>query len=100
MCVLIRILRAIATAESFEKRLVSDITLVPALHFMSAEAGTDALERPCVRQLTQAMKRLQKFIHYYATISHSRRLAETLVFSQWIAENPIFRSISVLTGGR
>jgi len=96
----IRILRAIATAESFEKRLVSDITLVPALHFMSAETGTDALERPCVRQLTQAMTRLQKFIHYYATISHSRHLDETLAFSQWIAENPIFRSISVLTGGR
>ena len=57
---MIRILRALATAQSLERRLVSDVALVPAVHFVSAEARTDAMESPCVRQLAQAMKRRQK----------------------------------------
>jgi len=70
VCVVVRILRALATAQSFERQLISDVALVPALHFVSAEAGADAMESPCVRQLTQAMTRLQKVNHDYATISH------------------------------
>jgi len=95
----VRILRALATAQSFERRLIWDVALVPALHFVSAVAGTDAMESPCVRQLTQAMTRLQKVNHDYATISRERLFADTLAASQWIAENPNVRSISVLTGG-
>jgi len=52
-----------------------------------------------VRQLTQAVTRLQKVDYYYATISYKRHLADTIASSQWIAENPNVRSISVLTGG-
>jgi len=99
VCIVVRILRALATAQSFERRLISDVALVPALHFVSAEASTDAMESPCVRQLTQAMTRLQKVNHDYATILHKRHFADTLAASQWIAENPNVRSISVLTGG-
>jgi len=44
--------------------------VVPPLQFMSAEAGTDAMESPCVKQLTEVMTRLQKVDYYYATISH------------------------------
>jgi len=49
VCVVVRILRALATAQSLERRLVSDVALVPAVHFASAEARTDAMESPCVR---------------------------------------------------
>ena len=52
-----------------------------------------------MRQLTQAVTRLQEVDYYYATISHKRHLADTIASSQWIAENPNVGSISVLTGG-
>ena len=93
VCLVVRILRALAMAQLFERRLISDVALVPALHFVWAEAGTDAMESPCVRQLTQAMTCLQKVNHDYATISHKRLFADTLAASQWIAENPNVRSI-------
>jgi len=48
--------------------MVSDTVLVPPLQFVSAEAGTDAVESQCVRQLTQEMTRLQKVDYYRATI--------------------------------
>jgi len=92
--IVVRILRALATAQSFERRLISDVALVPALHFVSAEAITDAMESLCVRQLTQAMTRQQKVNHDYATISHKRFFSDALAASQWIAENPNVRSIS------
>ena len=57
------------SAKSFERGLmVSDTVLVPPLQFVSAEAGTDAVESQCVRQLTQEMTRLQKVDYYRATI--------------------------------
>ena len=95
VCIVVQILLALATAQSFERRLISDVALVPALHFVSAEAGTDSMESPCVRQLTQAMKRLQKVNHDYATISHKRLFADMLAASQWIAKIPNVRSFSV-----
>jgi len=50
--------------------MVSDVVWYPLLQFVSAGAGTDAMETPCVSQLTEMMTRLQKIDYYYATISH------------------------------
>jgi len=64
-------LRALATTQSFERwSMVSDVVWYPLLQFVSAGAGTDAMETPCVSQLTEMMTRLQKIDYYYATISH------------------------------
>jgi len=79
--------------------MVSDVAVVPPWKFVSAEDGTDAMESSCVRQLTEVVTRLQKVDYYYATISHKRHLADTRAASQWIAENPNVRSISVVIGG-
>jgi len=43
VCIVIQILRALATAQSFERRLVSDVAFVPILDFVSTEAGTESL---------------------------------------------------------
>ena len=40
VCVVIRTLRALATVQPFERRLVSDVAFVRALLFVAAEAGT------------------------------------------------------------
>ena len=40
VCVVTRTLRALVTVQPFERRLVSDVALVPDLLFVSAEAGT------------------------------------------------------------
>ena len=98
MCDEIQILLALATSQSFEGRLVSDVALVFGLIFLSAEGGTGALESPRVRQLTQAMTRVQKVNHYCATILHKSPRANTLASRQRIAENPNVRSIRVITG--
>jgi len=50
--------------------MVSDIVLVPPLQFVSTEAGTDAMESHCVRQLTQEMTHLQEVDYYRATIAY------------------------------
>jgi len=47
-CIVVRILRALATAQSFERRLISDVALVPALHFVSAAHTSN--DTPAKRQ--------------------------------------------------
>ena len=97
---MIRIMNALTTAELFERgSIVLDVSLMPPLQFVAAEAGTDAMERSCVRQLTQTVTRLQKVDYDRATISLKSHLADTAASSQLIAENPNVRAISVLTGG-
>ena len=72
---MIRILGALTTAESFERgSIVLDVALMPPLQFVAAEAGTDAMERSCVRQLTQTVTRLQKVDYDRATIALSDNL--------------------------
>jgi len=43
VCTAIRILRALATAQSFERRPVWDVAFVPIVHFVSTEAVTESL---------------------------------------------------------
>jgi len=54
-----QILRTLATEHSLERwSMVSDVAMVPPCRFMSAEDGSDEMESPCVRQLTEVMTRL------------------------------------------
>jgi len=64
-CVGPQIRRALATAQSLERwSMVSDVAVAPPWKFVSAEDGTDAMESPCVRQLTEVVTRLQKVDYY------------------------------------